>query len=64
MVRTQKPDGSFEVKIQTKTFHQVQVENTSFKEKFPELSQVLAPCGVSLEEVILTEVVSKEDTVL
>ena len=64
MVKTEKPDGSFEVKAQTKTFHQVQVENEVIKEKFPEVSQMLAPCGVSLEEVVLTEAVSEEDMVL
>ena len=64
MVKTQKPDGSFEVKAQTKTFHQVQEGNVVIKEKFPEVSQFLAPCGVSLEAVILTETVSEEDTVL
>lgn len=61
MVRTQKADGSFEVKTQTKTFHQVQAENAVIKEKFPEVAQALAPCGVSLGTVVLTKTISEQD---
>ena len=64
MIRTRLPDGSFVEKTQTRTFSQIQAENAVIKETFPEINQMLSPCGIPLGAVILTKEVSEEDTEL
>lgn len=64
MIKTLLPDGSVIEKVQTKTFSQIQSENAVIKTKFPEVTQMFSPCGIPLNEVILTETVTEEVTVL